>query len=61
TYKELYDSIKRTRIQTKDHNDSLIDQEDQTGSNSGKLHVSLAGSNPEHMDDEFLFSWIKPG
>ncbi|GJV18542.1 hypothetical protein Tco_1367562 [Tanacetum coccineum] len=26
TYKELYDSIKRTRIQTKDHNDSLIDQ-----------------------------------
>ncbi|GKF28928.1 hypothetical protein Tco_0095270 [Tanacetum coccineum] len=28
-------------------------QEDQTGSNSGKLHVSLAGSNPEHMDDEF--------
>ncbi|GKF28847.1 hypothetical protein Tco_0095189, partial [Tanacetum coccineum] len=29
-------------------------QEDQTGLNSGKLHVSLAGSNPEHMDDEFL-------
>ncbi|GKA70464.1 hypothetical protein Tco_0776603 [Tanacetum coccineum] len=29
-------------------------QEDQTGSNSGKLHVSLAGPNPEHMDDEFL-------
>ncbi|GJZ03665.1 hypothetical protein Tco_0536940 [Tanacetum coccineum] len=28
-------------------------QEDQTGSNSGKLHVSLAGPNPEHMDDEF--------
>ncbi|GKF09910.1 hypothetical protein Tco_0044134, partial [Tanacetum coccineum] len=27
-------------------------QEDQTGSNSGKAHVSLAG--PEHMDDEFL-------
>ncbi|GJW16352.1 hypothetical protein Tco_0020485 [Tanacetum coccineum] len=27
-------------------------QEDQTGSNSGKLHVSLAGPNPEHMDDE---------
>ncbi|GJW28962.1 hypothetical protein Tco_0045837 [Tanacetum coccineum] len=26
TYKELYDSIKRTRIQTKDHNDSLIAQ-----------------------------------
>ncbi|GKE88407.1 hypothetical protein Tco_1565882, partial [Tanacetum coccineum] len=25
-------------------------QEDQTGSNSGKLHVSLAGPNPEHMD-----------
>ncbi|GJZ85418.1 hypothetical protein Tco_0650757, partial [Tanacetum coccineum] len=29
-------------------------QEDQTGSNSRKLHVSLAGPNPEHMDDEFL-------
>ncbi|GJY39591.1 hypothetical protein Tco_0425955 [Tanacetum coccineum] len=29
-------------------------QEDQTGSNSGKLHLSLAGPNPEHMDDEFL-------
>ncbi|GJZ07414.1 hypothetical protein Tco_0541207, partial [Tanacetum coccineum] len=26
TYKELYDSIKMTRIQTKDHNDSLIAQ-----------------------------------
>ncbi|GJW69871.1 hypothetical protein Tco_0126788 [Tanacetum coccineum] len=26
TYKELYDSIKKTRIQTKDHNDSLIAQ-----------------------------------
>ncbi|GJV98286.1 hypothetical protein Tco_1553538 [Tanacetum coccineum] len=26
TYKELYDSIKNTRIQTKDHNDSLISQ-----------------------------------
>ncbi|GKG03010.1 hypothetical protein Tco_0310646, partial [Tanacetum coccineum] len=28
--------------------------EDQTGSDSGKLHMSLAGPNPEHMDDEFL-------
>ncbi|GKF83116.1 hypothetical protein Tco_0244772, partial [Tanacetum coccineum] len=27
-------------------------KEDQTGSDSGKLHVSLAGPNPEHMDDE---------
>ncbi|GKF51080.1 hypothetical protein Tco_0147547, partial [Tanacetum coccineum] len=25
---------------------------DQTGSDSRKLHVSLAGPNPEHMDDE---------
>ncbi|GKB24055.1 hypothetical protein Tco_0863456, partial [Tanacetum coccineum] len=25
-------------------------QEDQTRSNSGKLHVSLAGPNPEHME-----------
>ncbi|GKF92986.1 hypothetical protein Tco_0279705 [Tanacetum coccineum] len=30
-------------------------KEDQTGSDSGKLHMSLAiGPNPEHMDDEFL-------
>ncbi|GJR79637.1 hypothetical protein Tco_0150422 [Tanacetum coccineum] len=29
-------------------------KEDQTGSDSGKLHVSFAGPNPEHMDDEFL-------
>ncbi|GJX55213.1 hypothetical protein Tco_0285110 [Tanacetum coccineum] len=29
-------------------------KEDQTGSDSGKLHVSLVGPNPEHMDDEFL-------
>ncbi|GKG53809.1 hypothetical protein Tco_0555209, partial [Tanacetum coccineum] len=28
--------------------------EDQTGSDSGKLHASLARPNPEHMDDEFL-------
>ncbi|GKD92728.1 hypothetical protein Tco_1372565, partial [Tanacetum coccineum] len=27
-------------------------QEDQTRSNSGKLHMSLAGPNPEHMDNE---------
>ncbi|GJR08456.1 hypothetical protein Tco_0791108 [Tanacetum coccineum] len=34
-------------------------QEDQTGSNSGKLHVSLAGPNPEHMDDEFLATAVE--
>ncbi|GKG51280.1 hypothetical protein Tco_0541664, partial [Tanacetum coccineum] len=28
--------------------------EDQAGSNSRKVHVSLAGPNPEHMDEEFL-------
>ncbi|GJU36304.1 hypothetical protein Tco_1184658 [Tanacetum coccineum] len=27
---------------------------DQTGSDSGKVHVSLAGPNSEHIDDEFL-------
>ncbi|GJQ90994.1 hypothetical protein Tco_0002133 [Tanacetum coccineum] len=26
TYKDLYDPIKKTRVQTKDHNDSLIEQ-----------------------------------
>ncbi|GJY43599.1 hypothetical protein Tco_0431812 [Tanacetum coccineum] len=35
-------------------------QEDQTGSNSGKLHVSLAGPNPEHMDDESVTAYPKP-
>ncbi|GJT29317.1 hypothetical protein Tco_0909592 [Tanacetum coccineum] len=29
-------------------------KEDQTGSDSGKLHVSLAGPNPEHMDKDYL-------
>ncbi|GJS15600.1 hypothetical protein Tco_0410072 [Tanacetum coccineum] len=29
-------------------------EKNQTGSDSGKLHVSLARPNPEHMDDEFL-------
>ncbi|GJW81467.1 hypothetical protein Tco_0145442 [Tanacetum coccineum] len=29
-------------------------QEDQTGSDSGKLHVSLAGPNPEPHDDEII-------
>ncbi|GKE17523.1 hypothetical protein Tco_1425100 [Tanacetum coccineum] len=29
-------------------------QEDQTRSDSGKVHVSLAGPNLEHIDDEFL-------
>ncbi|GKD26813.1 hypothetical protein Tco_1233027 [Tanacetum coccineum] len=33
---------------------SRVSSEDQTGSDSGKLHVSLAGPNPEHMDDENL-------
>ncbi|GJY73950.1 hypothetical protein Tco_0478381 [Tanacetum coccineum] len=29
-------------------------QEDQNGSDSGKVHMSLAGPNQENMDDEFL-------
>ncbi|GJZ38663.1 hypothetical protein Tco_0585226 [Tanacetum coccineum] len=29
-------------------------QEDQTRSDSGKVHVSLAGPNPKHTDEEFL-------
>ncbi|GJV71964.1 hypothetical protein Tco_1491959 [Tanacetum coccineum] len=31
-----------------------VKTQDQAESNSGKVHVSLAGPNPEHMDDEFL-------
>ncbi|GKG00010.1 hypothetical protein Tco_0301700, partial [Tanacetum coccineum] len=34
--------------------DPELMKEDQTGSGSGKLHVSLARPNPEHMDDDFL-------
>ncbi|GKG32530.1 hypothetical protein Tco_0430040, partial [Tanacetum coccineum] len=30
--------------------EALAMKEDQTGPDSGKLHVSLAGPNPEHMD-----------
>ncbi|GJV50069.1 hypothetical protein Tco_1440281 [Tanacetum coccineum] len=33
---------------------TFVRTEDQTGSDSGKVHVSLAGPNPEHMDEEFL-------
>ncbi|GKG12330.1 hypothetical protein Tco_0346567, partial [Tanacetum coccineum] len=35
-------------------------KEDQTGSDSGKLHVSLARPNPVHMEDEFLVLYDKP-
>ncbi|GKC39945.1 hypothetical protein Tco_1052329, partial [Tanacetum coccineum] len=30
-----------------------VQTEDQTGLDSGKSHVSLAGPNPEHMDEDF--------
>ncbi|GJZ69245.1 hypothetical protein Tco_0632795 [Tanacetum coccineum] len=46
TFSKSYRSCRRTGP------DPEPMQEDQTGSNSGKLHVSLAGPNPEHMDDE---------
>ncbi|GKC47112.1 hypothetical protein Tco_1064834, partial [Tanacetum coccineum] len=39
---------------TESDTESGAPKEDQTGSDSGKLHVSLAGPNPEHMDDEFI-------
>ncbi|GKA09996.1 copia protein, partial [Tanacetum coccineum] len=32
----------------------FVPTEDQTGSDSRKVHVSLAGPNPEYMDEEFL-------
>ncbi|GJU85197.1 hypothetical protein Tco_1292743 [Tanacetum coccineum] len=31
-----------------------VSTQGQAGSDSGKVYVSLAGPNPEHMDDEFL-------
>ncbi|GJS60250.1 hypothetical protein Tco_0655034 [Tanacetum coccineum] len=41
TYKELYDSIKKTRVQTTDHNDSLIAQMNKKSINNADLKAQL--------------------
>ncbi|GJW23122.1 hypothetical protein Tco_0033744, partial [Tanacetum coccineum] len=48
TYKDLYDSIKKTRVQTKDHNDSLIAQINITQHYLPKGKES-AFAKPNHM------------
>ncbi|GJV69244.1 hypothetical protein Tco_1484753 [Tanacetum coccineum] len=41
TYKDLYDSIKKTRVQTTDHNDSLIAQMNKKSINNADLKAQL--------------------
>ncbi|GJY01740.1 hypothetical protein Tco_0359892 [Tanacetum coccineum] len=41
TYKDLYDSIKKTRVQTTDHNDSLIAQMNKKSINNANLKAQL--------------------
>ncbi|GJU30112.1 hypothetical protein Tco_1173701 [Tanacetum coccineum] len=41
TYKDLYDSIKKTRVQTKDHNDSLIVQLNNKSTKNADLEAQL--------------------
>ncbi|GJZ29229.1 hypothetical protein Tco_0573876 [Tanacetum coccineum] len=41
TYKDLYDSIKKTRVQTKDHNDSLIVQLNNKYTENANLKAQL--------------------
>ncbi|GJR29712.1 hypothetical protein Tco_1105944 [Tanacetum coccineum] len=41
TYKDLYDSIKKTRVQTKDHNDSLIVQLNNKSTKNADLKAQI--------------------
>ncbi|GJU71135.1 hypothetical protein Tco_1262540 [Tanacetum coccineum] len=41
TYKDLYDSIKKTRVQTKDHNDSLIVQLNNKSTENAALKAQI--------------------
>ncbi|GJU31455.1 retrovirus-related pol polyprotein from transposon TNT 1-94 [Tanacetum coccineum] len=49
TYKDLYDSIKKTRVQTKDHNDSLIAQV-----NSKTVEYANLQARIQEKDIDFL-------
>ncbi|GJU95669.1 hypothetical protein Tco_1320425 [Tanacetum coccineum] len=48
TYKELYDSIKMTRVQTKDHNDSLIAQLNQKSNENANLKAQIQEKVQSH-------------
>ncbi|GJT26517.1 hypothetical protein Tco_0906792 [Tanacetum coccineum] len=54
TYKELYDSIKKTRIQMKDHNDSLIAQVNSKTVENADLKAQIQ----EKKDYEILFQLL---
>ncbi|GJX41004.1 hypothetical protein Tco_0255994 [Tanacetum coccineum] len=59
TYKELYDSIKKTRIQTKDHNDSLIAQVNSTSNSSAGVPRKVQDLN-EHSSNDVWTKQFKP-
>ncbi|GJS30337.1 hypothetical protein Tco_0490957 [Tanacetum coccineum] len=50
TYKDLYDSIKKTRVQTKDHNDSLIAQINSKTVENVDLKAQIQEKNIESKD-----------
>nr|GEU83848.1 ribonuclease H-like domain-containing protein [Tanacetum cinerariifolium] len=55
TYKDLYDSIKKTRVQTKDHNDSLIAQinsktAENTKDHNDSLIAQINSKTAENVD-----------
>ncbi|GJZ32561.1 hypothetical protein Tco_0577997 [Tanacetum coccineum] len=54
TYKELYDSIKKTRIQTKDHNDSLIAQVNSKTVKNADLKAQIQEKKPISFTPHYL-------
>ncbi|GKB80062.1 hypothetical protein Tco_0946957 [Tanacetum coccineum] len=52
TYKDLYDSIKKTRVQTKDHNDSLIAQ-------MNKKYIENADLKAKLQEKVFVIAALK--
>ncbi|GJV85345.1 hypothetical protein Tco_1525243 [Tanacetum coccineum] len=52
TYKDLYDSIKKTRVQTKDHNDSLTEQ-------LNKKSIENADSKAQIQEKVFAIAALK--
>nr|GEU68592.1 hypothetical protein [Tanacetum cinerariifolium] len=66
TYKDLYDSIKKIRVQTKDHNESLIAQINITPHYSPKV-IEYVLAKPHHVispglsRNSFKESWVPIG
>ncbi|GJZ93949.1 hypothetical protein Tco_0666152 [Tanacetum coccineum] len=50
TYKDLYDSIKKTRVQMKDHNDSLIAQVNKKSTENADLKAQLQEKFSSQVD-----------